>query len=98
MRSIRAEAQAATGTVQAFEAIAECLSLVGRSGTHGGSAEIQHREGIIMRHLRPDDMAAAEATFRRALTTARSQEVRSGSSVPHATWSGLSALHDELRV
>ena len=76
MRSVLAEAQAATGNVQAFETIAEALSLAERSGALYGLAELQRREGAIVWRLRPDDSAAAEAAFRRALATARSQGAR----------------------
>lgn len=74
--SVLAEAQAATGNEQALETIAGTLSLAERYGAVYGLAEMQRREGVILRYLRPDDTAAAEAAFRRALATARNQGAR----------------------
>ena len=75
-RSVLAEAQAETGNVVAFKTIAESESLARRSGALYGLAEIQRREGVILRRLRPDDGAGATAAFTRALATARSQDAR----------------------
>jgi predicted ATPase len=75
-RSVLAEAQAATGNSLAFETIAASEDLARRCEALYGLAEIQRREGIILRRLKPGDGAAAEAAFRRALETARSQEAR----------------------
>jgi predicted ATPase len=75
-RSALAEAQAVIGNTQAFETIAASEELARRSGAFYGLAEIQRREGVILRRLRPGDGTAAEAAFRRALATARSQEAR----------------------
>jgi predicted ATPase len=75
-RSVLAEAQAATGNILAFETIAASEALARRSGALYELAEIQRREGVILRRLRPGDSAAAEAAFRRALATARSQDAR----------------------
>ena len=75
-RSILAEAQAATGNAIAFETIAASEDLARRSGALYELAEIQRREGIILRMLRPDDYSAADAAFRRALATARDQKAR----------------------
>jgi predicted ATPase len=75
-RSVLAEAQAKTGNARALETIADALELVARSGALYEFPEIQRREGVILRRLRPGDAAAAEAAFRRALATARSQDAR----------------------
>jgi predicted ATPase len=75
-RSVLAEAQAATGNMLAFDMIAESLSLAQRSGAFYHLPEIQRREGVILRRLKPGDGAAAEAAFRRSLATARSQDAR----------------------
>jgi predicted ATPase len=74
-RSVLAEAQAKTGNARALETIADALELVARSGALYELPEIQRREGVILRRLKPGD-GAAEAAFRRALATARSQEAR----------------------
>lgn len=75
-RSVLAEAQAVTGNILAFETIAASEDLARRSGALYELAEIQRREGVILRQLRPGDRAAAEAAFRRALITARNQDAR----------------------
>ncbi|BCH27233.1 AAA family ATPase [Mesorhizobium sp. L-8-3] len=75
-RSVLAEAQAAIGDVLAFETIAASEELARRSGAFYELAEIQRREGVIRRRLRPGDGAGAEAAFRRALATAKSQDAR----------------------
>jgi hypothetical protein len=75
-RSILAEAQAATGNGIALQTIAESEALARHSGALFLLAEIQRREGVILRCLRPDDRDAAEGAFRRALATARGQEAR----------------------
>jgi predicted ATPase len=75
-RSVLAEAHAAAGNMLAFDSIAESEALARRSGALYGLAEIQRREGVILRQLRPDDVAGAEAAFRRALATAREQDAR----------------------
>ena len=75
-RAVLAEAQAATGSALAFETIAQAEALARRSGAFYGLAEIQRREGVIVRHLWPDDLMGAEAAFRRSLATAREQGAR----------------------
>ena len=75
-RAVLAEAQAATGSALAFETIAQAEALARRSGAFYGLAEIQRREGVIVRHLRPDDLMGAEAALRRSLATAREQGAR----------------------
>jgi len=71
-----AEAQAAIGNRLALGTIVEAEALARHSGALYGLAEVQRREGIVMRKLRPDDAAVAEAAFRRALETAQSQAAR----------------------
>lgn len=75
-RSVLAEAQAAAGNILALETIAASEELARRSGALYELAEIQRREGVILQRLRPGEGAAAEAAFRRALATARSQNAR----------------------
>jgi tetratricopeptide (TPR) repeat protein len=75
-RAVLAEAQAKTGDARAPATIADALELVARSGAFYELPEIQRREGVILRRLKPGDGAAAEAAFRRALATARSQDAR----------------------
>jgi predicted ATPase len=75
-RSVLAEALAVTGRATAIETIAEAEALARRSTALFGLAEIQRREGVILRRLRPGEAAEAEAAFRRALATAREQGAR----------------------
>jgi hypothetical protein len=75
-RAVLAEAQAKTGNARALETVADALELVARSGALFELPEIQRREGVILQRLKPGNGAAAEAAFRRALATARSQEAR----------------------
>jgi class 3 adenylate cyclase len=74
--SVLAEAQADAGDRLAFKTIAESEALARETGALYGLAEIQRREGVILRRLRPGDSAAAEAAFRRALATAQEQGAR----------------------
>jgi hypothetical protein len=74
--SVLAEAQANAGDRLAFKTIAESEALARQTGALYGLAEIQRREGVILRRLRPGDSTAAEAAFRRALATAREQGAR----------------------
>jgi class 3 adenylate cyclase/tetratricopeptide (TPR) repeat protein len=75
-RSVLAEALGVTGRATAIEAIAVAEALARHSRALYGLAEIQRREGVILRRLRPGEGAEAEAAFRRALATAREQGAR----------------------
>ena len=76
LKSVLAEALAVTGDTAAF-AMAEAAEAVAhRSGALYGLAEIQRRQGVVLRLLRPAATAEAEAAFRRALATSVEQKAR----------------------
>ncbi len=75
-RSVLGEALAATGDVRALSVADDAETLARHTGALYGLAEIQRRQGVVLRLLRPDDVAAAEAAFRRALGTADGQAAR----------------------
>jgi len=76
LTSVQAEALARTGDMAALAVAEAAEALAHRSGGLYALAEIQRRQGVVLRLLRPAATAEAEAAFRRALATAVQQKAR----------------------
>jgi class 3 adenylate cyclase len=76
LKSVLAEALAVTGDTAALAMAEAAEALAHRSGGLYALAEIQRRQGVVLRLLRPAATAEAEAAFRRALATAAEQKAR----------------------
>jgi tetratricopeptide (TPR) repeat protein len=75
-RAAMAEAMARTGDVSAFAMAAAAEAHAMQAGAFYALAEAQRRNGAVLRLLRPDDLAGAEAALRRAVATARGQNAK----------------------
>ncbi|TVQ58816.1 MAG: hypothetical protein EA355_00960, partial [Rhodobacteraceae bacterium] len=75
-RAAMAEAMAVTGEDAALAMAVAAETHARRTGARYALAEAQRRHGIVLRLLRPDNHADAEAAFRRAIATAREQNAR----------------------
>ena len=76
LTSVLAEALAVTGHSAALAMAEAAEALAHRSGGRYALAEIQRRQGVVLRLLRPAATAEAEAAFHRALATAAEQKAR----------------------
>jgi predicted ATPase len=76
LQSMLAEAEAETGNGEAIATSVAAEVQARRSGAFYALAEVQRRQGLVLRLLRPAATDEAEAAFRGALATARRQNAR----------------------
>jgi class 3 adenylate cyclase len=75
-KAAMAEAMARDGDVSAIATAEAAEAHARRTGALYGLAEAQRRRGVVLRLLRPDAQADAEAAFRAAMATAQAQNAR----------------------